>query len=298
MKDVPFALLAEGPFDPSSITFRHTDQTIVHTPELDELIEGRWQKVSGGDPNFPNTPKVLVKRVSSKGDGLEIVTGMTDFRERVGTQRQEVAERFGMQSVAVTLGITGVIETADNALILASRKTPHRTKGGGLHVIGGMADISDIVNDTIDICAISVRETSEETGIPRPRLEIVSCLGVMQSTESYAIDILLASRTDMSEKEIRSLQGDGEVDLFFIENSPTTLRHTLLSYLKTASRPSIAALYLYGLQKFGQEWRTIVEERFSIRNQLYKQFTPELAERARARLARRLTFSAQSRINI
>lgn len=285
----PINILFEGPFDPNLISVKHSNETIRHTRRLDDHIERTWNDYLNIRPGAYNNPLVLVISSSYDQSGLILVTGVTDFKERVTTQTASVKKEFGESSVATTLGVGILPITADNKLILAQVQYYHRSKMGGLHNLGGLVDPSkDIDEGSINLAKAARREASEETGLNQNEFVIDACSGGIQSKESFAIDILFRAKTNLTKADILKRSGDGEVSLIFIDNDPEAVRYLLLRNLKTVTSPCIGSLYLYGKQIFGLDWAKFVVERFARRQALYATFSPETSEKARARLERQL----------
>ncbi len=282
-------ILEEGPFNPSKISIRHTQQTIKHSSELDVYIESYWQEYLKEHPTAFNGPSILLVSHQQSDGFLNLETGLTSFKERVATQKPEIAKKFGMEAIAVTLGVCLLPVTADNKIVLVQRLTYHPRKKGGLHTIGGMIEQKkDIINGKPDINHALARETEEESGIKQGEFQVEKCLGLMQSRETLSCDLLFIISTRLTEKDIRERTGDQEVALKFIPNTPDAVRNIMLRNLKTASSPSLALLYLYGQDAFGKGWAAFARARSSRRRTVYNEFSPELSEKAGARLEKLL----------
>ncbi len=288
--DLPFSVLAEGPFNPKDIWVSPTNKTIKHSSELDDYIENNWQNYIKDKPTKAfNNSMLLFTDAFSLGRYLILETGLTDFKERVATQKKEILQKYGMEAVSVTLGVGVLSITADNKVVVAQRLTYHPRKKGGLHNIGGIVDQKkDITSGSPDLIKALAREMEEETGIINEEFQLTSCLGLIQSTETYACDLLFLAKTFLTAEEIKMRKNDQELALRFIPNTPEDIGYTLLRNLKTASGPCIALLYLYGKQTFGKDWADFVKERFARRKALYDTFSPELSEKMRARLEKQL----------
>lgn len=286
---LPFSLLEEGSFNPLDIKVTPTNKTIKHAQALDDYIEENWQNYIKDEPKAFSNSMLLVTDHFILGQHLFLETGLTDFKERVATQKLEILQKYGMEAVSVTLGVGVLPITSDNKAILAQRLTYHPRKKGGLHNIGGMVDqTKDTISGKPDVIKALTREAEEETGIVAEEFEITNCLGLIQSIETYACDLLFSAKTFLTEEEIRLRKNDQELALKFVHNTPEDIRYTLLRNLKTASSPCIALLYLYGKQMYGPDWADFVRERFTRRKALYDSFSEELSEKMRARLERQL----------
>lgn len=184
---------------------------------------------------------------------------------------------------ASSVGVDALILTGNQYLLLGQRNTPRAGKIRGLHLPGGHMESGEEIMETL------AREIKEEVGLEENEWEPKSILGVTQSKETLASDIIYLCHTPLSSHEILSRRTDGEIGIKFIQNNPQDIKMTMLTFLRTASTPSIAALYLYGKQNFGLEWAQIILDRIARRNAVYNLFTDQQREVHMRKLAARLS---------
>lgn len=284
-KVLPISILVEGPLSPVSIKLVPTSQRIVFTPEAQAYIDQSWQREAqrrqGG--KIEDSQHVLMMNIHERNGLYEIVVGQTTFKERLGTTSRGFIEHFGTDSVAKTIGADSLILTDDQKLLIAQRETYRAGKIGGLHMVGGMINLGETLEEAL------AREIKEEVGLEKDEWRAVSLLGVTQSRKALAVDVISFCRTDLSSVEITSRDSDKEIRLKFVPNTPHEVRRIMLRFLRTASNPSIAALYLYGKQNFGLGWADFVLKRISLRYERYNKFDDKQKEAHMQKLAARLS---------
>ncbi|MCX6704597.1 MAG: hypothetical protein NTZ07_04115 [Candidatus Woesebacteria bacterium] len=291
------AILAEGPFELSAVDIFSNNRTTFHTPELNKHIEDVWKKIEikEGKKVF-NGDIPLVLGVVIEDGKLEIFTGLTDFKTRAATSYPEyrIIEKFGQESVAITLGITCLLETTDGKLVLAQlgTKTTEKNKIGGLHCLGGFMEVRNGL--PVNFVQNLKREIKEELGLTEleteDKINVDYCLGVVQDNNIYAVDMLFVCTTDLKPDELRAKSGDGEIIPLFINNSEKEITNILLTFSKTATTSALGGLYLYGKLKFGDEWAEKIRIRLGRRFGVYKQIDmdSDAARRMQIKMSNRL----------
>ena len=258
----PVVFLVDTPFAfPAQI--HQTDARIDRGDELGRLIdevaawdENRWRD-RFPERDYPDNEKVLVLDVWADEGMVNIAVGTTCYTERLATQDQEVGKRFGVEAVAFTLGVSAVIKTRDNKLLLAilKRTDPHHAdKIDCPHVMGGIVepDKDGIVDPEEHI----LDEITQETGIGKEHLVISTRLGVIEHRMS--VDILYVVETVLTEEEIRGLSGDKEIELLFVDNTNEAVEVVLRNVGATGG--AVGSLYLYGRMEYGEAWAERVKE--------------------------------------
>lgn len=278
---LPVSILVEGSLPPSSIKLLPTSQRLIFPIGAQDYIDQSWQREAqrrqGG--KLVDSQHVLMRGINEKNGLYEIIIGQTTFKERLGTTSPDYIERFGTDSVAKTIGTDALILTGDQKLLTAQRKTYRAGKIGGLHMIGGMIDLGETLEEALS------REIKEEVGLEKEEWSTVSLLGVTQSRETLAADVIFFCRTDLFSDDIATRDSDKEIGLKFVPNTPHEVMRMMLRFFRTASTPSIASLYLYGKQNFGIEWAEFILDRISHRTLVYSQFDNQQKEAHMQKLA-------------
>lgn len=280
---LPFSILIEGKFESNQLVVHPTDHSILHSQEINGFLESYWQKHAG-----ISRDESLVSYIGvwdSYGQ-LNIETGYTNYKDRIGTQSDEYAQLFPHENKTLTIGTSCILKTSDDKIVLAQRLTPHPTKSGGLHVIGGFAHPEDVKDGNLNFEISLRREIKEETGVEI--VENVMCIGVSEDLQGN-ISLLFTVDAPITEKEIRQQQGDKEVSLIFISDTRDDLEDMVLRSSYSASTPSIALAYLYGKEKFGKDWSRRLLQRLNKRLNLYKGLQPAQKETMRQKKEGRLS---------
>lgn len=184
---------------------------------------------------------------------------------------------------ARSIGVDALILTQDQFLLIGQRRTFRVGKVGGLHIVGGFMETTEHVTATL------AREIEEEVGLKKDEWSVVNLLGVTQSKETLAVDVIYFCKTGLYRSDIATRKTDGELGIKFISNTPDATKRILLNFLRTASTPSTAALYLYGKQNFGLEWADAILDRIARRNTVYGLFNDQQKEAHMHKLANRLS---------
>ena len=311
----PAVILVDGPINPLSIFIEPSMDSIKHTPELDKHINTVWNEAENRfkqkfpDKEFTNGSKVLVKKIFSEYDQkldldkIIIETGVTDYKERIATIKPEyqIAQKYGLESVAIQLATSSIILTRDKKICLAQlgTKTDEKPRIGGIHTIAGLLEMQEDKTPLLPPENI-LREISEELGFEPvetwDHFDPESILGIVQDPKIFATDIIYLVVTDLTEKEIRARRGksDKEIGLVFIDDTEEAINDAILVYAKTGTASALSGLYLYGKACFGEYygWAIPVRERLLRRFAVWDRldsYDLGVAEKIRSRTANRLT---------
>jgi predicted DNA-binding transcriptional regulator len=303
----PAVMLVEGPLDPSKIVLEPSLDGIKHTPKLDEHISAVWDeaekkfKAKFPDREFTNGSKVLVRNIAVDQGKIAIKTGITDYKERIATIKPEyrIAQRFGLESVAIQLATSSIILTGDNKICLAQlgSKTDEKNRVGGIHTIGGLLDMRS--DKTLVTPADNILdEISEELGFEIEEVErdfsTENVLGIIQDPKIFATDIIYLVSTKITRDEILAKRGksDKEIAPTFIDNTAEGIADAVLVYAKTGTATALSGLYLYGKMRFGDSWAESVRERLVRRFTVWDRldsYNSNIPEEMRVRTKDRLT---------
>jgi len=187
-------------------------------PWLDQEIERVWQcaLAEAGRQNrllFPG-PLCRLERYAVEGGHLRLRTGLTDYREFLGTNRNLAALSgfFGETScadyLADPLAVCTVLTTADDALLIARRTGRTMEHSGFWHVVGGHVEPARPVN----VFESVRKELREELGVSTEEIPEMICLGLARAKETHKPELLFYSRLSVTWEDLRQRPNDGELD--------------------------------------------------------------------------------------
>jgi hypothetical protein len=293
----PAVILVDGPIAPDSISLEPSMDGIKHNAELDKHINDVWE--ASGETR--NGSKVLAMGVLLDQDKVIIRTGVTDYKERIATikPKDQIADRFGIESVSIQLATSSIILTWDGGLCLAQlgSKTEEKNKVGGIHTISGLLEMKADKTPVSPVDNIR-KEISQELGFGieevQTRFNIETILGVVQDPKIFATDIIYLVSTKITRDEILARRGksDKEITPTFIDNTAEGIADAILVYAKTGTATALSGLYLYGKMGFGNKWAGSIRERLVRRFTVWDRldsYNPGIPEEMRVRTAKRLT---------
>jgi 8-oxo-dGTP pyrophosphatase MutT (NUDIX family) len=275
---LPYIKLLRGSVDPTEIVVTEPDQSnwyqkVYASPESAAIINKYEQRGMGY--RLP-----LFHRGWISADRLHLEILNPSLGDLGSLPEYDGKFEVGARAPVREVGVSAVIGTSDNQLVLAQRLTPHATKKGGLHLVGGYLDSSDFRAGKLDITHTLEREAAEEAGIDK--LRSIKALGLSQNKTTGDIAVLFSAETSLPSDEIRQKETDGEVRLVFIQNTAADLAAVLKRFAMFASTPSLALLHEFGKQRYGNEWSRQVLSNMKDVFQSYQKLTMEERERRRA----------------
>ncbi|MDO8467794.1 MAG: hypothetical protein Q7S56_02505 [Nanoarchaeota archaeon] len=218
--------------------------------DLDSHIEQTWSELvnelTAKGKGIPQSrPKLGLNQYVSNGNGkLELVIGVTSFREFHGTNIQaskdpDYREKLVQRGIerfndpyaffSSMFGLNSAVETADGKIVFGLRgeKTFHYPNCW--HVIAGSADIPK--DGKVDFFGEMRKEVYEELLVKEGEIDSVKVMGLVRSLQTYHPVISFHTKLGITYDEIeRRMKGEGVeehniIGAVNIDNLPAFLRN-------------------------------------------------------------------------
>lgn len=268
---LPFVVEAAGRFPPDCVQVDYIDTPRPTTPEMDAMIAAEWERQTAlakahdrllfnGELLRYLTHRV-VRGAGGAPDCYEMTVGPTNYRDFVGTNlfHHDRLDEFGWERFSNPVGTTATLITADNLICYGRRSAKVSYHAEHVHTFGGAFEEADRLADgSIDPFASVAREITEELAIESGELIDLVCVGLVRDKEIYQPELLFEASLPMSYDEVNrrwhSAEGKDEHDaLVSLADDPEAIVPFIQSCGPIAP-VAIGALFLHGLQKWGESW--------------------------------------------
>ena len=212
---------AVGNFAQEGVRVLPTRRLRRKEPELERRIDETWRRRTEAAPNlFHDAPLARLVAHGLLPDKLALFVGETTFREFVGTNLEaesdpSIHESLGEDYFANPLGVSAVILTKDDALLLGRRSVQTVEGVGQWDLPGGHVPFQEGIAcspfDTIG------RELHEELGLGRSDIASLHCAGLVENGLTHKPELIFVVRVTEKAKKLEkraTAHGDREHDAF------------------------------------------------------------------------------------
>ncbi len=170
-------------------------------PELYANAQKFWQEFV--KPGMYNGKLARLSAWTIKSDTLELELGVTDYCTQVYCNHhlETVLQNWGENSLSYALGISAVVETQDNDILLMKRSRYLGEYPGFVDVFGGHIEIAADKSMPPSIDDAMLTELNEELGIEKQLLRIEP-LGLVESLPNRKPELVFFCQLNVSTKQV------------------------------------------------------------------------------------------------
>ena len=166
----PASIVATGDFRPDSVRIRPVDLPPLPA-DIEEFVETKWQRELELNPRLYAGAILSPAAVDVSDDGIEIVCGLSDYRQFMGTTWPEVPREFRRRA----LGQLAVTITSDDRLVVGIRSRDIDWGGLRSTIPGGRVQPDEGTPEEAILL-----ELREEAGIGPNEIDSLRCVGVLE----------------------------------------------------------------------------------------------------------------------
>jgi 8-oxo-dGTP pyrophosphatase MutT (NUDIX family) len=241
-----------GEFAANQVKCSAVDSTRRIVPEVEAMIESAWRDVlARPGVKLYDGPISRLERFQQIGDQLHLALSQTSYRIFVGTNlyHPELADQFGADVMANPVGVSTVLQTADNKLLFGVRNGavayyPRRT-----HPFAGSLEPRDNGN----IFAAARRELREEIALTDADLGQLTLLGLVEDRLIRHPELIFSATTVFDERTLIAQMDEAEHhDTVAIPAERVAVESAAADSAFTPV--GVACLLLWGRVQFGNRW--------------------------------------------
>jgi hypothetical protein len=213
--------------------------------EVEAAIESAWRQAlqKPGAVLFDG-PLIQLQSWRIEAGRLCLVLGHTSFKRFVGTHLipGDLAERFGPRVRANPLGLSAVLQSADDFLLMGRRNAqvacyPHR-----VHPFAGSATDADVFGQMR-------RELFEEVNLGQGDIAQMRCIGLAEDQTIHQPELIFFVRSTLRRMQITDRLDAAEHDaVWFTRADPASVRQAMQEKILT---PVAAASLLLWKERAG-----------------------------------------------
>ncbi|MCC7351394.1 MAG: NUDIX hydrolase [Phycisphaerales bacterium] len=244
---------AIGPWTASQVRASIQADSRPRVDAVERLIDQSWRDAlqQPGIQLFDG-PMCRLESYAADPGSLNLTLSPTSYRIFFGTNMRypELAGRYGRQILANPLGVSCLLETADDWLLLGRRSDSVAYYPDRVHPFAGALEPAD----NGDVFAAVRRELHEELALKESHLTKMQCLALVRDNLLNQPELIFIARSNRTLRQLERLMDHTEhraghplaVTLPAIESAMT--QTSLLTPI------AIGSLWFWGSQRFGQSW--------------------------------------------
>lgn len=237
---------------PGQITLLWTESTLSIDPVAQAVIDAAWLAAAA-------RPGVILfdglmcrlERLDRKDQRLQLSLSRTNYKTFFGTNmaHPELAQQFGDTVLGNALGVSCVVQTADDWLLLGMRSAAVAYYPNRIHTFAGALE----PRENLDVFDEARRELREETGLTADQITSIVCTGLAEDVRLRQPELIFTVQTSRSRDQIRaSLAGNEHGDLHALGTTQSAIQAALADPRLTPV--ACATLALWGKSAFGDAW--------------------------------------------
>lgn len=256
-----FEVAVHGFFPREKVIVHDSDERMMMTPKLRDLIEEVWQERQARMAKragliFSGSLCRLIRHELSE-DGLRLFLGRTYFKEFLGTNLTHpiIHRLLGEEYMSNGLGVRAVICTADEKIIIGQRSEKVVEAAGYYHLCGGYIEPSRHARegDPDPYLAMELY-MEEELGVPQNTLRELVCLGLTVNSETLKPELMFEADTDFTFRQVlvnmaKAARDSAHSELFGIMATKASLRGFLAANRRKIAPTAQACLWVYGIER-------------------------------------------------
>lgn len=231
--------------------------------EAESIINSVWKnleaKIINKNKLFNgDLARLALFEISLKRDRVNLKLELTNYKQYVGSRDKLFRPFIGRiynNAPANPLGISVVIETSDNKIIIGKRKH-NEANSGFWYMPGGFINPgSDVVNSIIDLNKVIIREIFEELG--QVTINSLMSVGISYDCKMPHPEVHFFGKIKEDSNTIlkKAKRGDEFSDWSAFNSEANLISKMLFDEKeKPLSAAGRAAIILYGNYQFGKPW--------------------------------------------
>ena len=223
--------------------------------ELTNQIDSFWQReiIETGKNQFIfNGELCRLNDWRVQKDKLRLDLGFTDYKELLYANQftKEVEERFGQDSLSRALGVSVVLVSDDEQIILIKRSKAVGENPGDLDVLGGHIHPEENVVSGIPDPFLAIKaEIKEEVHLDLKNDDPLDCIGLIETVATKKPELLFKATTSLTAEEIISSasfkQSEEVAEFLTISNQKKSLDQFLETNSNHFSPSALGVLCVY-----------------------------------------------------
>ena len=256
-----FEIETHGLFPKDKVIVHDSDDRMMMTPKLRDLIDEEWQKketrMLKRDGLFFPGDLCRLNRYEIRDNDLHLYLGRTHFKELLGTNLSHpiINKLLGEEYMSNGLGVRAVIRTQDEKIIICQRSEKVVEAAGYYHLCGGYIKPSKHHSGGIPDPYLSMESyMEEELGISGDTLRHIVCIGLTVDSETLKPELMFEVETDLTFRQVlvnmaKAVRDFTHSELFGIMAQKTSLRGFLAANKRKIAPTGQACLWIYGIEK-------------------------------------------------
>jgi 8-oxo-dGTP pyrophosphatase MutT (NUDIX family) len=257
-------ILAAGDWQADQVRVLSVASTWHAPPGVPALIDAAWETSARSGITLFDGPMCRLERFTAAAAELSLQLSETTYRIFVGTHlyHSDLADTYGPQVLANSVGVSVLLRTADGFLLLGRRNESVVYYPGRLHPFAGALEPCDGGNPFV--CAR--RELQEEAGLLEPDLSELRCIGIVEDHQLRQPELILRAQTPLLRAQVDArLAPEEHHELIAIEATDPAIRIALRDPALTPV--AAGALFLWGRSEWGDLWLEQTCEQFKMKSQ-------------------------------
>ncbi|MCC6422785.1 MAG: NUDIX hydrolase [Phycisphaerales bacterium] len=233
-------------------TIAHPD-TRPFIPSVEQIIDHAWHAAQQ-QPGILlfDGPMCRLESYSAGPQSLELALSPTSYRIFFGTNMRhpELADQYGPPILANPLGVSCLLETSDEWILLGRRNASVAYYPDRVHPFAGALEPAD----DGDVFAAARRELHEELALKESHLKQIHCLALVHDNLLRQPELIFAVRTNRTLRQLERLMDHTEHRAGFPLAVSLPVIESAMDQPRLLTPIAIGSLWLWGRQRFGQSW--------------------------------------------
>jgi hypothetical protein len=253
LTDSFFKVLFTGRFQRREVRVNWDPAQRMMPLPLREKIEQFWEIEIAGSPKHAhifNGPLCRLNRWEIHEPYVTLYFGLTDYKELLHSNQftDAIEKEFGSPSLSKALGVSAVLVTCDEQILLMKRSAAVGEDSGKIDVFGGHIHPTEHAVEGIPDPFHAIKtEIWEEANLRITMNEPVSCIGLIETTRTKKPELIfeVTSRRRAQDIIASALPSSEWSALFAISAQKNPLLSFLREYSDQISPSALGALWLY-----------------------------------------------------
>jgi 8-oxo-dGTP pyrophosphatase MutT (NUDIX family) len=230
-----------------SIAWTATARRIL--PEVETAIDAAWTAaLARPGVHLFDGPMCRLESWTAADDRLHLTVSKTTYKIFLGTNmaNPQFAQRFGTDVMANPLGVSTLLTTADNVLLLGRRTAAVAYHPNRVHPFAGSMEPADA-----DPFVTAHRELAEELSL---NTTDIRCIGLMESHDLRQPELIFAANSQLKKIDIESkLDPVEHHDIWSIAATAGAIEKAVIEN-RNLTPVAVGSLLLWGRLHAGQSW--------------------------------------------
>lgn len=225
-----FRMIYRGCLRRGQIHTRFVPSTRVEHPQVEQAIQRAWEEaLSRPGVHLFDGPVCRMESMHWQGEDLWIHLSQTSYRIVVGTNfaNPDFADTYGSQVMANPLGVSTLVLTQDQHLMMGQRNDSVAYYPNRVHPFAGSLEVR---SEMIDLFDNVQRELQEEVGLMSSEIESILFVGLTEDLNLRHPESLFLTHTRLTHEQLRSRLDPAEhKNIWSVPASAETVRQVLES---------------------------------------------------------------------